>query len=203
MERLSNLFGSTVSNSPIVSKGSSVVSLPSLPVQLPAGLANRSTPQLLTIAGAATFGSILLLGTISRLTSSAPPAIVLSPGDTLLPTLSEEEIKDLPYPPHALPGSRDVKSPYGTIRVYEWGPKEGERVLLIHGISTPSIALTDVAYKLVEKGCRVMLFGKHHPFSMQACMHHHIKFWFLNPWRDLPSFFYDCIRSSYNSFTLP
>jgi hypothetical protein len=170
MERLSNFFGSTVANSPVVTKGSSSVGLPSLPVQLPAGLAGRPTPQLYAIAGAATLGSIILLGTISKLTTSPTPKAVPSPKDTLLPTLSEEEIKELPYPPHALPGSRDVKSPYGTTRVYEWGPKDGERVLLIHGISTPSIALTDLAYKLVEKGCRVMLFGKHRsslasPFS--------------------------------------
>ncbi|KAL6705862.1 hypothetical protein ACN47E_006322 [Coniothyrium glycines] len=158
MDRLSSFFGSTVSNAPIVSKASSAAGLPSLSVQLPAGLAGRPTPQLAAIAGAATLGSILLLGTLSKLTTPATPKPVDSPKDTLLPTLSEDEIKDLPYPPHALPGSRDVKSPYGTIRVYEWGPKDGEKVLLIHGISTPSIALTDVAYKLVEKGCRVMLF---------------------------------------------
>jgi pimeloyl-ACP methyl ester carboxylesterase len=41
--------------------------------------------------------------------------------------------------------------------VYEWGPEEGRKVLLIHGISTPCIALGGVANGLVEKGCRVML----------------------------------------------
>jgi hypothetical protein len=76
-----------------------------------------------------------------------------------LPRLSGDELKELPYPPNALPGARDVDSPYGSIRVYEWGPEDGEKILLVHGISTPSIALTDLAYKLVEKGCRVMLFG--------------------------------------------
>jgi hypothetical protein len=31
-------------------------------------------------------------------------------------------------------------------------------VLLVHGITTPCIALGAVARRLVEKGCRVMLF---------------------------------------------
>jgi len=44
------------------------------------------------------------------------------------------------------------------MRVYEWGPQEGKKVLLIHGITTPCVALGSVANALVEKGCRVMLF---------------------------------------------
>lgn len=79
----------------------------------------------------------------------------------MLPYMQIEQINKLPYPPDALPGSRDVGSPFGSARIYEWGPTDGERVLLIHGISTPSIALTDLAFKLVSKGCRVMLFGRH------------------------------------------
>lgn len=42
--------------------------------------------------------------------------------------------------------------------MYEWGPEEGEKILLVHGISTPSIALADLGHKLVRKGHRVMLF---------------------------------------------
>nr|POF02546.1 serine hydrolase-like protein [Quercus suber] len=65
----------------------------------------------------------------------------------------------VPYPSNALPGARDVETPYGTIRVYEWGPATGRKVLLIHGISTPCIALASMAQHLVEsQGCRVMLF---------------------------------------------
>jgi pimeloyl-ACP methyl ester carboxylesterase len=51
-----------------------------------------------------------------------------------------------------------VPTPYGSIRVYEWGPEDGQKVLLIHGVSTPSVALGGVANGLAEKGCRVMLF---------------------------------------------
>lgn len=64
----------------------------------------------------------------------------------------------VPYPLDALPGARDVDSPYGSIRVYEWGPATGRKVLFIHGISTPCIAFAAQAQYLVDRGCRVMLF---------------------------------------------
>ena len=84
--------------------------------------------------------------------------IVRSPRETLLPSLSSVERSKLPYPPDSLPGARDVDSPYGTIRVYEWGPEDGRKVLLIHGVSTPCLALGAVAHGLADAGCRVMLF---------------------------------------------
>ncbi|KAI1173625.1 alpha/beta-hydrolase [Nemania sp. FL0916] len=71
---------------------------------------------------------------------------------------SQQLIRGLPYPPDALPGSRDVDTPYGSIRVYEWGPADGERVLFVHGISTPCIALGDLGHELVGRGYRVILF---------------------------------------------
>jgi hypothetical protein len=66
----------------------------------------------------------------------------------------------LPYPPDAFPGARLVYTPYGTIKVFEWGPETGEKVLLIHGIGTPCIALGNMAHELVRNGFRVMLFGE-------------------------------------------
>ena len=47
---------------------------------------------------------------------------------------------------------------YGNIRVYEFGPEDGRKILFIHGISTTCMTLQDVARPLAEKGCRVMLF---------------------------------------------
>ncbi|OAQ96722.1 hypothetical protein LLEC1_07852, partial [Akanthomyces lecanii] len=44
-------------------------------------------------------------------------------------------------------------------RVFEWGPEDGEKVLLLHGIGTPCIAMGDMAKEFVAKGCRVMLFA--------------------------------------------
>jgi pimeloyl-ACP methyl ester carboxylesterase len=45
------------------------------------------------------------------------------------------------------------------MRVYEWGPLDGDKVLFVHGITTSCMTLTKLAHTLVaEKGCRVMLF---------------------------------------------
>jgi hypothetical protein len=64
------------------------------------------------------------------------------------------------YPIDAFPGGRQFKTVYGTIHVFEWGPEDGEKVLLVHGLGTPCIALGDMAKELVRKGYRVMMFGK-------------------------------------------
>lgn len=112
------------------------------------------------VYGAASVGGLLLLGTVKSVLWSGSARIIPSPAVTKLPKLSPEEVADLPYPPDALPGARDVKSPYGTVRVYEWGPEDGDKILLIHGISTPGIALAELAHKLVRRGCRVMMFGR-------------------------------------------
>ena len=52
-----------------------------------------------------------------------------------------------------------MATPYGVMRVYEWGPRDGEKMLFIHGDTTPAPMLGPVAHKLVDKGCRVMMFG--------------------------------------------
>ncbi|KAK8090056.1 hypothetical protein PG997_005017 [Apiospora hydei] len=93
--------------------------------------------------------------------------IILSPRTSAaLRGMSQAERDALPYPPDgALPGARDVATPYGSVRVYEWGPEDGERVLLIAGISTPTISLGDLAWEMSERGYRVMLFGELSPFS--------------------------------------
>ncbi|KAL2148213.1 hypothetical protein VTH82DRAFT_4981 [Thermothelomyces myriococcoides] len=44
------------------------------------------------------------------------------------------------------------------MQVFEWGPAQGEKVLLLHGISTPCVALAGLAEALVGRGYRVMLF---------------------------------------------
>ncbi|QPG93722.1 hypothetical protein C2857_002017 [Epichloe festucae Fl1] len=87
--------------------------------------------------------SILLQGTKSR--SSA-----VSTGS------AEEEPP--PYQPDAFPGARDAETAYGTIKVFEWGPEHGEKVLLLHGIGTPCVALGDMARQFARRGCRVMMF---------------------------------------------
>jgi hypothetical protein len=113
------------------------------------------------IANAIVLGALAYsLASIVRsvLRSGSGPTITESPLKTLLPKLSEQEKRQLSYRTDALPGARDVASPYGSIRVHEWGPESGRKVLFVHGISTPSIALGSIAHALVDDGCRVMLF---------------------------------------------
>jgi hypothetical protein len=136
------------------------ISLPSIP-SLPS-ISRSKLPDLhhpYVAIGAASLGTLLLLGTVSSALKSSPVTVIPSPVASKLPQLTEEEVQQLPYPPDALPGARDVQSPYGTVRVYEWGSEEGDKVLLIHGISTPGVAMADLAHKLVRRGCRVMMFG--------------------------------------------
>ncbi|KAI9796964.1 MAG: hypothetical protein M1833_005910, partial [Piccolia ochrophora] len=111
---------------------------------------------VITTVGALAFGAGYMIKTISSV--NVGKMITESPRTSLIPILTDVEIANLPYPPNGLPGARDVASPYGSLRVYEWGPETGRKVLLLHGISTPCIALRSVAQQLVERGCRVMLF---------------------------------------------
>lgn len=78
--------------------------------------------------------------------------------------------KSWPYPPNAFPGAREVETEYGTVKVFEWGPEDGEKILLMHGIGTPCVALGDMANEFVSRGCRVMLFGEFaRAYSPSSC----------------------------------
>ncbi|KAI9682130.1 MAG: hypothetical protein M1817_000184 [Caeruleum heppii] len=114
---------------------------------------NMSPTGLLT-SGLSILGMSLLFRLLQY---SKQSKIIPSPRTTLLPRLSPAASTALPYPPDVIPGARDVNSPYGTFRLYEWGHEGGRKVLLVHGITTPCVALADVAKGLVRKGCRVML----------------------------------------------
>lgn len=125
--------------------------MPYEPVSLLHGLGRQ-----LLLAGVAIFATgFVARGLLSR---PASKRIIGSPRKTLLLNLSPEEASRLPYPPDALPGARDVDSPYGSLRVYEWGPEAGRKAVLIHGISTPCLALGAVAHGLVDRGTRVIMF---------------------------------------------
>ncbi|RYP90571.1 hypothetical protein DL770_003333 [Monosporascus sp. CRB-9-2] len=89
---------------------------------------------------------------------SSKPKVIPGPLTTYLPKLSQDELKKVTYHPDYYPGARNVATPYGNIRVYEFGPEDGRKVLFIHGISTTCMTLQDIARPLAEKGCRVMLF---------------------------------------------
>ncbi|KAI1764786.1 alpha/beta-hydrolase [Hypoxylon sp. FL1150] len=85
-------------------------------------------------------------------------AIIPGPLTTSIPKLRKSEIDAIPYQDDFFPGARDVVTPYGNIRVYEFGPEDGRKVLFIHGISTSCMTFKDIAIPLAENGCRVMLF---------------------------------------------
>lgn len=116
----------------------------------------RTQLPLLTITGASFTLGLLLRSLLAP--RDHRKTTLISPRTTVLPTLSDEENRTLPLPSDVLPGGRDVASPYGSIRVYEWGREDGPKVLMVHGITTPCIALGGVAHALVDRGCRVMLF---------------------------------------------
>lgn len=84
--------------------------------------------------------------------------IIKSPKQTVLSTLPPTELSSLPYPPDVLPGGHDVPTPYGNVHVFEFGPSDGERVLLLHGLSMPCVSGSNTAVALAGKGYRVMLF---------------------------------------------
>lgn len=108
----------------------------------------------------ATGAALFVVGFLARgfLSKKLRRTICQSPRSQLVEKSSKDELARLPYPLDSLPGARDVPSPAGSIRAYEFGPEDGRKVLLIHGISTPCLALGGVAHGLEEKGCRVMMF---------------------------------------------
>lgn len=121
---------------------------------------------IITVTAAATLSLVALL---TRLLNPKRPSVFPSPLKALqwqeqqqqLPQKQESSPPPTPllYPPDYFPGARDVPTPYGSIRCYEFGPRTGRKVLLLHGISTSCMTLTFLAHGLVDKlGCRVLLF---------------------------------------------
>jgi len=101
--------------------------------------------------------ALLLAPVLTTLISTPVTKTISSPLATATSSSSPNAPSPL-YAPTSLPGARDVASPYGNIRAYEFGPTSGRKVLLVHGISTPCIALAPIAEKLAAKGCRVLMY---------------------------------------------
>ncbi|KAI6353631.1 hypothetical protein MCOR25_008920 [Pyricularia grisea] len=96
--------------------------------------------------------------TLRRYLYPRHPRIIPGPLKTVIPNLTKDEVANLDYTPDYFPGARDVQTPYGSMRVYEFGPTTGRKILFIHGISTSCQTLTKLAYGLAARGHRVMLF---------------------------------------------
>ena len=123
------------------------------------------------------------LGLQAAFTKQSGPSVLHAPPRAI--GVSHEENRGNPLPSDVLPGARDVLTPYGSIRVYEWGqedaPKVGymrpkaakrfrrpnisqkKKVLFCPGISTPCVSLAGLAHSLVDRGFRVMLFDLYVP----------------------------------------
>ncbi|SNX81805.1 related to 2-hydroxy-6-oxo-6-phenylhexa-2,4-dienoate hydrolase [Melanopsichium pennsylvanicum] len=81
------------------------------------------------------------------------------------------KIYDQPYPADVFPNGADLNTPYGTIRYYEFGPEDGKKLLLVHGISMPCPAWSLIAPYLVKAGYRILcfdLFGRGYSDSPQV-----------------------------------
>ncbi|KAF8432929.1 alpha/beta-hydrolase [Boletus edulis BED1] len=62
------------------------------------------------------------------------------------------------YPEDYYQGGSYVLFPHGRTRYWLIGPKQGPRVVLIHGLSIPAIVWKDVAPVLASRGYRVLLY---------------------------------------------
>ncbi|KAJ9164599.1 Protein phosphatase methylesterase 1 [Coniochaeta hoffmannii] len=125
-------------------------------------MASPPTPGLGTTALIASTAAVATIATLSLLRLALyprhPNKTLKSPLHTVIPSLTPAELDALDYKPDAFPGARDVPTPYGSVRVYEFGDPAGAKVLLLHGISTSCQTLTHVANLLAAAGRRVMLF---------------------------------------------
>ncbi|KAK4672416.1 hypothetical protein QC763_102920 [Podospora pseudopauciseta] len=118
----------------------------------------NNTPLIVALTASITTITLVIL---DKILYPPLPKLLRSPLKTVLPTLPKDELKNLEYKPDTFPGARDVETPYGSIRIYEFGPVTGPKVLFIHGISTPCTTLSKLALSLSNHPshpCRVMLF---------------------------------------------
>jgi pimeloyl-ACP methyl ester carboxylesterase len=80
---------------------------------------------------------------------------------SVLPSLAslgpETKTKDI-YPDDYYPGGSYVSLPFGNVRYWLFGPEAGKKIILIHGLSIPSLIWKDVAPALASRGYRVLLY---------------------------------------------
>ncbi|KAM0196622.1 hypothetical protein ACHAPA_001507 [Fusarium lateritium] len=121
-------------------------------------MASQDTSTVLVVT-TTIFSTIVFLAIARTLLYPVQPKTLTNPlKEGVYDKSNADKVKNLVYQPDQFPGARDVETPYGSIRVYEFGPEEGEKVLFVHGISTPCITLAPIALALVKRGYRVMLF---------------------------------------------
>ena len=131
-------------------------------------LMRRSAEAATAAAAAATATATTTSRATSRATTPSPPPpllrqALLSPrvprsGTAAASSSSSSPPPPPPYPLTQLPGSRLVDTPHGTMLVAEMGPATGRKIVLVHGMSTPSIIFGPLATALAADGYRVLTF---------------------------------------------
>jgi len=99
-----------------------------------------TVPDWHQLATAVLAASLATMTIFAALTNSRPQCVAASSSlrTTLLTRVSAAQRPGLPYAPDVLPSSHDIDRPYGSMRIYEFGPKAGRKVLSIQGQATPS-----------------------------------------------------------------
>ncbi|KAJ8096349.1 hypothetical protein AAF712_010074 [Marasmius tenuissimus] len=62
------------------------------------------------------------------------------------------------YPDNFYEGGGYVSLPFGRTRYWLFGPEDGQKIVLIHGLSIPGFVWRDVAPELAAKGLRVLIY---------------------------------------------
>ena len=123
----------------------------------------------------------ILIATTYHLLASFPDPRPWQPTSNSLASLPQECRSWEIYPETYYPGGNYVDLPYGRVRLYScfsrcvffllsslqtrywlYGPEDGAKVVLIHGLSIPSIIWKHIAPELVHRGMRVLVYGTPH-----------------------------------------
>ncbi|CAE6430065.1 unnamed protein product [Rhizoctonia solani] len=127
-------------------------------------LTDRGFQSPLNIALATAIPLIALYSTVPALSSGvgSKPKVYPSLGTIVLADNSRlgklKKHVDEIYPTNIYGPSHTVELTKGEVRYWLFGPEEGKRVVLIHGLSIPSIIWKEVATRLSRTGFRVLLF---------------------------------------------
>ncbi|KAH9983030.1 alpha/beta-hydrolase [Russula compacta] len=76
-----------------------------------------------------------------------------------LASLGQETKAKVIYPEDYYSGGAYVSLPFGNVRYWLLGPEAGKKIVLIHGLSIPSLIWKDVAPALASRGYRVLLYA--------------------------------------------
>lgn len=87
--------------------------------------------------------------------ASEPTTLTIHPSLASLP--ASLDIAKV-YPEDLFEGGAEVLLSYGKVKYWVLGPEDGQKVVLVHGLSMPSIVFKDVAPALASNGFRVLVY---------------------------------------------